>query len=254
MPESGAFTFSDADNYAAAFGNVRVDLTITGPGDFKATLAHLKLDNLDVYYCRETLPRIAYISLPPGQVFLSFPVGSKAPIFRGYSLRDGELMLHSCGDHFHQRSMGECQWGLIALAADLLANSAVGLTGSPPIPQKASRVLRPAHAEALRFQHLFKQACRLAGTRGLIRRPDVVSALEQKMLQTIVRCISGAEANDNARMRSHHTVIVHLEGAFSRRLDRKISIPKLCTELGVPERSLRMCCAKVLGVSPTRYL
>jgi transcriptional regulator GlxA family with amidase domain len=31
-------------------------------------------------------------------------------------------------------------------------------------------------------------------------------------------------------------------------------MPALCAELGVPARTLRMCCAEFLGVSPTRYL
>ena len=38
------------------------------------------------------------------------------------------------------------------------------------------------------------------------------------------------------------------------RLDQKLSVPKLCAEVGVAERTLRMCCAEFLGVSPMRYL
>jgi len=31
-------------------------------------------------------------------------------------------------------------------------------------------------------------------------------------------------------------------------------LPTLCAEIDVAERTLRLCCAEVLGVSPTRYL
>lgn len=31
-------------------------------------------------------------------------------------------------------------------------------------------------------------------------------------------------------------------------------MPKLCAEIGMAERTLRMCCSEILGVSPTRYL
>ena len=31
-------------------------------------------------------------------------------------------------------------------------------------------------------------------------------------------------------------------------------MPTLCAEIGVAERTLRMCCVESLGVSPTRYL
>jgi AraC-like DNA-binding protein len=255
MLESGAFTFSDADSYAAAFADARVDLTITGAGDFKATLVHVKFKNLEIYRCGESLPRIAYISLLPERVFLSFPTNTKPPVFGGFVLRNGDIVFHRRGEHVHQRSKTECQWGLISLSAERLANSGMALNGWPTAPPKVSRVLRPAHADALRFQHLFQQACRLGETRGLIERPEVARAMEEEMIHAIVHCLSATETDDNIRVRSQHAaVIVRLEEALSKRIDQKLSMPKLCAELGVPERTLRMFCAEFLGVSPTRYL
>src|SRR6185312_5704434 len=43
------------------------------------------------------------------------------------------------------------------------------------------------------------------------------------------------------------------EGILSKRIDQKLPLPMLCAELGVPERTLRICCTEFLGVSPTRY-
>jgi hypothetical protein len=79
MSERGTQTFGDPVGYAAAFGDARVDLTIMGAGDFTARLTRLKLRHLEVYWCRESLPRIAYISLPPERVVLSFPIGGHLP-------------------------------------------------------------------------------------------------------------------------------------------------------------------------------
>jgi transcriptional regulator GlxA family with amidase domain len=31
-------------------------------------------------------------------------------------------------------------------------------------------------------------------------------------------------------------------------------MPALCSAIGVPERTLRVCCTEFLGMSPTRYL
>src|SRR6478752_6134044 len=39
-----------------------------------------------------------------------------------------------------------------------------------------------------------------------------------------------------------------------KRIDQRLKMSALCAEIGVPERTLRMCCAEFLGVSPTRYL
>ncbi|OAF02974.1 hypothetical protein AYJ54_25610 [Bradyrhizobium centrolobii] len=48
--------------------------------------------------------------------------------------------------------------------------------------------------------------------------------------------------------------MVRFEEALSKRIDQKLNMPTLCAEIGVAERTLRMCCAEFLGVSPTRYL
>jgi len=48
--------------------------------------------------------------------------------------------------------------------------------------------------------------------------------------------------------------MVRFEETLSKRIDQKVNMPALCAEIGVPERTLRVCCAEFLGVSPTRYL
>ena len=256
MAEGGTFTFGDPDGYAAGFGDVRFNLTITGAGDFKARMTRLKLHHLEFYRCCEDLPRIAYIALPPGQIFLSFPVGKVSSIFNGFALRGGDVVLHGRAARMHQRSGGKCQWGLISLSPEQLAGCGKALTGQPIVPPPASRIHRPSRAGALRFQRLFRQACHLAeAEKKLTERPEVARALEQEMLYAIVHCLAANEADDNAGTRHHHAaVMVRFEKTISERVDHKLSMPALCAEIGVPERTLRMCCAEFLGVSPTRYI
>jgi AraC-like DNA-binding protein len=256
MAEGGTFTFGDPDGYTAAFGDARINLTITGAGDFTARLTRLKLQHLEVYRCRESLPRIAYLSFPPEPIILSFPVGTASPIFGGFALRAGDMVLHAPGERVHQRSNGGCHWGLMRLSARQLANCGEALIGQPIASPHVSRVLRPRRAEALRFQRLFGHACRLAETgRKLIGRPEVARALEQELLHSLVHCLAADEADDFAKMRHHHAAImVRFEEALTKHIDEKLNLPALCAELGVAERTLRMCCAEILGVSPTRYL
>jgi transcriptional regulator GlxA family with amidase domain len=47
--------------------------------------------------------------------------------------------------------------------------------------------------------------------------------------------------------------MVRFEEMVSERLDQKLSVPTLCAEIGIAERTLRMCCTEFVGVSPTRY-
>jgi len=93
VAERGTFIFGDPDGYGAAFGDARVNLTITGAGDFKAGLTRLKLKHLEICRFRESLPRIAHISLLPKRIFLSFLVGKAPPIFlNGFAIRDGDII------------------------------------------------------------------------------------------------------------------------------------------------------------------
>jgi AraC-like DNA-binding protein len=257
MAENGTLTFSDPDGYAAGFGDARVNLTITGAGDFKARLTRLKLKDLDIYRSYESLPRIAYISLPPEQIFLSFPLGTVSLISDGFALRNDDIVLHGRGGRTHQQSKSACQWGLISLSPEQFASCGKALTGQAIAPPHASRILRPARADILRFQRLFEQACRLAeaARQKLIERPEVARALEQELLHAIFNCLSANETEGNPKTRHHHAaVMVRFEETLRKRIDQKLNMPALCAELGVPARTLRMCCAEFLGVSPTRYL
>ncbi|WGD55018.1 helix-turn-helix transcriptional regulator [Bradyrhizobium sp. CB1650] len=256
MTEGGTRTFSDPDGYAAAFDDVRVNLTIAGAGDFRARLTRFKLNHLEVYWCYENLPRIAYISLLRERTFLSFPVATASLRCGGLALRNGDMVLHGGGERVHQRSNGVCQWGLLSLPPEQLADGGKALTGRLIASPPGNRILRPSRSLASRFQSLFRQACHLAESRKeLIECPEITRALEQEMLHAIIHCLAANEADDHSRGRHHHAVImVRFEEALSKRIDQKLNMPTLCAQIGVAERTLRMCCAEFLGVSPTRYL
>ena len=256
MPEHGILTFDDPDGYAAAFGDTRINLTIAGAGDFKARLIRLRLKQLEICCCSETLPRIAYISLPPERMFLSFPVGTVSLTSDGVGLGHGDCVLHGLGQAVHQRTSSACQWGLVALSAAELSNCAGAMAGRDmPLP-RASRVLCLARPDALRLQCLFGHACHLAESgEKLTEQPELARVLEQEMLHAVIHCLEADEQDDNQKVRHHHAAImIRFEDALSERLDDRLKLPALCAEIGVPERTLRLCCAEFLGVSPTRYL
>jgi transcriptional regulator GlxA family with amidase domain len=47
--------------------------------------------------------------------------------------------------------------------------------------------------------------------------------------------------------------MVRFEEALATRSEPHLKLSELCTAIGVPERTLRLCCAEFLGVSPIRY-
>lgn len=255
MAEGRTLTFSDVDGYAAGFGDARVILTVTGSGDFRARITRLTLNHLALCRCCESLPRIAYISLPSEQITLSFPIGTTPLVSDGLVLRNGDMVLHGRGESIHQRSYGACHWGLMALSAEQFDSCSRALTGREIAPPHATRIFHPARADISRFQRLFRESCHLAEARpNLVERSEIGRALEQEMLHAIVNCLAAAETDDHPRTRHHHTVVMtRFEEGLSKRNGQKLKMAALCAEIGVPERSLRVCCAEFLGVSPARY-
>jgi hypothetical protein len=72
MAVSGTAAFDNPADYQAAIGGACVNLTVTGGGDFMASLTWLNLRYLRVVRGGENVPRIAYISLPPERAVVFF--------------------------------------------------------------------------------------------------------------------------------------------------------------------------------------
>ena len=136
-----------------------------------------------------------------------------------------------------------------------LAACSKALTGreitSPPV----GRILRPTRLAATQLLTLFSKACRLAETKHkLIANPEIARALEQELLYALINCVTADDTSDHPRTRRHHTdIMVRFEDALAASGDSHLSLPALCSMIGVAERTLRLCCTEFLGVSPTRY-
>jgi AraC-like DNA-binding protein len=255
MAESGTATFANRDDYQASIGDASVNLVVTGSGDFNARLTWLHLRHFHVLRACERLPRIALISLS-SQVFVSFPASEGSPLtYCGLGLQFGDVVFHSRGERTHQRTSGESQWGLISLPPEQLAACGKALTGLKITSPPAGRILRPPRSAAMRLLRLHSKACHLAETRHqLIENPEVARALEQELLYALVNCLKADNANSNPKVSRHHAdIMVRFEDALAVHGSSQLNMPALCSAIGVPERTLRVCCTEFLGMSPTRY-
>jgi AraC-like DNA-binding protein len=256
MPDNGTSTFNNPVDYQARIADAQVNLVVTGGGDFKARLTWLKLRHLRVLRGCENLPRVAYISLSPDRVFVSFAASGSPSIWAGLELRIGDIVFHGRGERTHYRTTGESKWGLLSLPPDRLAACGKALTGMEIISPPSGRLLRPSRIVAARLLRLHSKACHLAETRHeIVECPEVTRALEQELLHALINCLTADEVDDNVETRRHHASLMgRLEDELARNTVRQLTIPELCAAIDVPERTLRVCCAEFLGVSPSRYL
>ena len=257
MTESGTATFTNPDDYCAAIRGAHVNLILTGPGDFKARLTWLKLRHVHVVHGRESVARIAYVSLQPNRAFVSFLQSSETPpIWNGIELGARDLVFHSLGEHAHQWTKGPSQWSVVSLPIAQLLHYGKVLTDLSLTPPPVGRVLRPRSGAAAQVRRLLSAACRLAETKPeIIAHREAARALEHDLIHALVNCLTPAEPREGLTKLRHRTdVMLRFENALTADVDREPSIPKLCTTIGVPERTLRACCAEFLGVGPSRFL
>jgi AraC-like DNA-binding protein len=261
MAENGTATFSSPDDYQAGIRGAtskraNINFIVTRGGDFRARLTWLNLHSLRVLRGSENLPGIAYVTLPPERVVVLFPTSTVPLIWGGRELRFGDIVFHSRGERTHQWTSGQGRWGLISLPPDQLAACGLALTGRKITAPPFRRVLRPPGSAASLLLRLHAKVCRLAETRHeLITNPEVTRALEQELLHALVNCLTADEADSRSETLRHHAgIMARFEEALAVHAGGHLNISALCAELGVPERTLRVCCVEFLGMSPARYV
>jgi transcriptional regulator GlxA family with amidase domain len=89
----------------------------------------------------------------------------------------------------------------------------------------------------------------------MFSRPEVVRAIEQDLLYTLVNCLTTNNVHERAGPKQHHMgIIARFEAILAKNTERQLQIPQVCTLIGVSERTLRTCCTEVLGMGPNRYI
>ena len=256
MPGSGTGTFIDADDYQASLRQARIKLLVTPQGAFNAHLTWVTLHHLQVLRSEEDVSRIAYVSLDPALVFVGFAARPDPPmLWGGQELQPNEIIFHSRGERFHQRTTGPCSWSLVGLAPHHLERYGSALNGKPLSAPTAARILRPAARNMAQLRRLHAQACRLAETRPkVLVRPEVARAIEQGLIHAMVICLAARTSDDGAARRHHTAIMVRLEEVLAQHPNRQLHLLELCALIGVSERTLRSCCAEFLAISPSRYM
>ncbi len=257
MPGSGTRTFLDPDHYAASLRQAQLELVITSRGSFRARVTWAELHHLQLLRCEEDFPRIGYVSLAPRLVFVGFPAHcGPLPVWGGRELQAADIMFHSRGERLHQSTPGPSIWSVIALDPVQLDNYGRALSGKPLSSPPEGRVVRPSRRDAARLKRLHARACRLAETRPkILAHPEVARAIEQGLIHALVTCLTAAKVEeDGAAIRHHARIMVRFEEVLAEHLSRPLHMRELCEQICVTDRTLRLCCAEFLGISPGQYV
>jgi AraC-like DNA-binding protein len=249
-------TVTDPDDYRENVPGASINLVLTDLGDFKARLTWVNLRRLGLVRGEENTPRVAFVALAPGPVFISFPTcHDPPPIWSGVEMRPGEMVLHSRGERIHQRTSGAGQWGLISLEPKVLIDYGWVLARKELTAPPAAKFPRPPPKVVAELLRLHAQACRLANTKpDVITHREVARAIEQELLDALINCLIAEEVHRDAGTRQRHaTIMARFEDVLASHCDKQMPMPELCAAVGAPERTLGVCCTQFLGMSPGQY-
>ena len=257
MPGGGTRSFLEPDHYEESLRQAHIEALIVPDGKFGARLTWAELHDLQVLRCEEDVPSVAYVQLAPQSAFVTFPADSgPLPVWRGKDMKTGEIMLHSRGERLHQSMPGASVWNVIVMSPAQLESYSRALSGGPFSLPPEGHVLQPSRRDVARLRRLHAQICRLAETKPkLLSHSQVARAMEQALIQTLVTCLTTASVHTDTYAERHHArIMVRFEEVVAAYPGRPLHMQELCELIVVSDRTLRVCCAGFLGMSPIRYL
>lgn len=259
MAESSTSGFNDPDAYLAALRAMRVTSYVPASFDaFEARLARVNLDRLWLQSGSETAARSVHVALDPDRRPISFLADddTQTLLESGTEVAADTLVFYSPGATQYQRSSGPTSWASMSLTADDLHDAYRLIYDRPVNIPSEARYLTPSADRLQRLRSLHRTAVSLASSSPhMLANHEVVKSLEHDLTLGMVACIAPGDDKRFNRAWYRHRQIM---GRFSQWLethgDQPAHLLKVCADLGVPARTLTLCCQEYLGMSPIRYL
>jgi AraC-like DNA-binding protein len=257
MPSSAVRTFTDPDVYAAAIRQGTYELTVTERGHFTAELTRIDLHRLWMQRFSDNLPRISHIAGWGGRAVIAFRTQPGPSLLSsGVEMQPTSIVRYSEGQNYYRRSSGCASYGSMSLPVEEVASISEAMAGFDLGPPRDAVLVTPPPTAMARLQRLHAAAGDLADQAPeIIANSNAAYGLEQALVEAMVGCLGRSEAREDSVAQRHHELIMR---RFRRVVEENpaepLYIPEICKEVGVSERTLRMCCQEHLGMGPKRYL
>jgi AraC-like DNA-binding protein len=250
--------FTDPAAYQAAIRPARVELCLTGSGEFHAQLTQIELGRLWIQAGSESLPRISNSLTSAKRPPIIFLADAAQPSFRygGMEVSANAIVVNSAGSIHHLRTSGPARWAAMSLAPDDLAASSRSLFGQALSWPPLTYIARPDPAHMRQLVRLHATAVRLAlSASATLAHPELARALEHALVRAMLSCLADdPKVNVERRVRHHATILARLEEFLAANCSRPVYLAEICAAVGASERTLRVCCDEHLGMGPIRYL
>lgn len=257
MPSSAVQNFTDPDDYTASIRGAKTQLTVVGRGNFNAKVTRVDFRRLWMQRLSENRPRIMHSADAGGRAIVSFHTQPGPSLLRGGIEVSSNSIARLGKDHnYFQRSSGSTHWGSMSLPVADMHAAGAAITGYELTPLSHELIVTPPPAAMAKLQRLHAEAGDLAERAPeIIANAEVARGLEQALIHAMVICLSVTDRGGNSSAhRRHEKIMRRFHAAIAEHAEEAIYIPDLCAIVGVPERTLRLCCYESLGMGPKRYL
>jgi AraC-like DNA-binding protein len=186
----------------------------------------------------------------------------------GFLVEGGSSQLQHCGlelaphhmliygkDVFHQRSHGSVRYATMSVPADDFPILCRTIIGREFLEGSYVSVIRPDLSLMSRLVRLHKAVGGLAhATPDVLLMPEVLRALENDLVHTLVRCLAQGAGVESIADRRSSSIMRRFEEFLEANFNLPIYLPEICAAVGAAERTLRAACEEHLGMGPIRFL
>jgi AraC-like DNA-binding protein len=190
------------------------------------------------------------------RVILSFSGPATSPTnLLTAELSGAELIILKPGLSLFFRTFGASEWAAMSLPTDDFVAYGVSLAGRDLMPSDLVSIKRPPPSSLSRLNRLHEATISLAKTApDVAGHPDAVRAREQTLVQAAFACMAQGTHYESVPGHQRARVLARFEAILEASPDTTLFIPEICEAIGVSGRTLRICCAEALGMSPLQYL
>jgi AraC-like DNA-binding protein len=257
MATSSVLTFAEPDQMEAAHAASRAEVVPIGRERLAWQVTRVELDDLWLIRVQESGSRIRYVELDPARTFLSFLVRPGPDVFvRGASRLPYSVLQHAEGQAFYERTSGPTDWVSLSMPTSEIVAAGSALASRDLSAPRAPQVVVPALRNMANLLRALTTASNLAETSShILANAEVARALKQSLIEAAVACLSDSDARDERwAQQTHDTIMRRFRRVLEEHPDRPIYVPEICAAIGVPDRTLRLCCQEHLAMSPKQYL
>jgi AraC-like DNA-binding protein len=250
-------SYPDPERYETAFVGARVEVLPTQKGAFTACSTRIVFNRLWIALGEESAPCIKHLTQAPARTFVTF-LSRPGPevLIDGVPMPPAGLIRHSLAHTYHERSTGPTARAAMSLSVEDTGEAGIAVAGCDLAPPRDSLRITPAPAAMAKLLRLHNEASALAeSVPAMTTHPEVARSLEQSLVEAMVTCLVGPEQDAMKWAHRCHEIVMHrFRRALDENPDRALYIPEICAAIGVPDRTLRLCCQEHLGMGPKKYL